>query len=212
MSTHTIWLGPTYRAERAIYFSFSSPVPFCILRVVVDPSGSELNGIRSPSQQIIPETQGISIFGGNDFKPIVPELKFLPGDYSIGIGLPDPKLVQGLYVQLSAIEISQLQIYQLLSALTRSFGHEPSHILNQPARSTTQGTPLHRKIRSDLEAARKEISTQISDLRDTLVKSNEKSVEPVVDLTKIQNSYNQIYLKLQEAENYIEELESQITR
>lgn len=177
----TIWLGPSCRGEKVIYFLFSSPVPFTPLTLTLEPEKTILN-------------QGIGIHGTNDLKPIDQEKRYSPGDYSIGIGVDNPQEIEGVYLGVKTMKISDLQIYQTFVALSRMFGNELSHSLNQPARSNVQSIPLYRKIRSDIDSAQKSLSAQISQLLETPEKGESGE------------SYQKIYQKLQEAEDYIEEL------
>ena len=189
---NTIWLGIVHRNEKAVYVSFSSPVSFWIVSLRTEPNLSIIS-------------QGISCYGTNEYKAINPQTRYPPGDYSIGVGSDsNMTTTTGVFLQISSSGISNFEIYQLLSGVCRLLGTEPSHLLAQPARSGATNASISRKIKSSLEEIRKELWEKLEQITP---KKPEITVD-VTEITKLKKDYDQLYQRLKEAEDYIEELEA----
>lgn len=174
-----IWLGIVHKTEKVVYSTLSSPVYFTITDVKVDGENTVVSSV-------------ISINGHNNFNPIDYEKSLSPGDYIIGLSLQHSvDEVRGMFVSVNHEPIDNLAMYQYISSLYRTVGYEPSVFLNQVAKSSSPSIALHRKIK-----------TYIEELQATCHEANSEK------LITLKKEYDALYEKLQEAENYIEELET----
>jgi hypothetical protein len=177
-TVETIWLGVTQRAEGSVYFTFSSPVSFFIFGMAVD----------SPAPVGI-QSRGIALYGSKEYKPVDPSVRWSSGDYSIGIGASSAETISGVTLQVRTEPISNLVLYQLLAGVTRLVGGEPSHLLSQVSRSTVSNSPIHRKVRTNLEEVTKlvagkldQITTQVTEISSAVQERDQRMDERITSV------------------------------
>lgn len=169
-----IWLGVVTRDKQNVYFYFSCPVNFHIVKLVTDPKTNITQ-------------QGITRSGGTSYENIS-DKSYLPGDYSIGIVLDSDVIIHGINLEVKTGPINPLCLYQSLVGIYRSLGREPSHVLHQPAGSLISATSLSRRL---------------ARIEETL-KNSDKGTVDSGQIEELKKKTTALYQQLQAAEDYIE--------
>ena len=154
-----------------------------------------------------------SVSGETNTYPIGEDI-LVPGDYAFYAESDTP--LDNLYLLVESDPITNEHIMAALTGLAKSLALEPSHVFNYPAKSSPARSGLLKKIHESLAVAHDSlavIQTSLDMYKDTVMAlQTEKGSDTVhvseEELNSLLREKEDLYNKLQCAENHIEELET----
>jgi len=205
---------------------------FLVLTIPTETRITSLFGESEDGSHIIPKYQVADAYGKSQGFAFDSKVMLKPGDYCMGLifsSEEEANSVVSVSLEMKYQKISNLMISQMIFGLYQKLGFDPSHVLNYPVRSVSRSVPFYRKQHSDLDSVsrkmsefKESINVKLDELKEQLLSREkhvlssdqydaEKSVlnkhsSPNLEYTKIKEERDRYYAKLQEAENYIEDI------